>query len=170
MPGNFAALVPVLPGRERDLRAAISAFGTGEHSPFAAVPGTHIARLLVLDAFGGADEPRRHLRPALLALSALVDGAFEDWLSTMCATLGEVGDGIWAHCSGWPGPDRTSTAAWLAGYRIRLEVSIVGNPDAPVDRVEAALRQRRSLLRLALDAPDLPAAELRARYEQEVRA
>jgi hypothetical protein len=168
--GNFSALVPVLPGHERELRAAIDALGTGEDSPFAAVAGTHITRLVILDAFGGPSEPRRRLRPALLTFSAMVDGPVEAWLRAMCTTLGAVGDCLWTHCSGWPGPDPAATAVWLGSFRIRLDVSLVGNPNASVEQVEKALRQRRNLLNLALEARHLSPAELRRRYETEVRA
>jgi hypothetical protein len=166
---NVSALIPVLPGHERDLRLVIEALPGGGQSPFAAVPGTHVARLVVLGAFGGPAEARRRLHPALLALSAMVDGSFDAWLRSMCTVLGPAGDAVWAHCAGWPGPGPTATAHWLHRFRIRMHVSIIGNPGATVPVVDQSLRQRANLLALALEAPRLSPEELRHRYETTVR-
>jgi hypothetical protein len=161
---NVSALVPVLSGHEPDLRRAIEALPTGDRSPFAAVPGTHVARLVVLESFGGpADSPRR-LHPPLLALSALVDGPFDAWLRSMCTVLGSTGDGLWCHCAGWPAEAPSITGTWLHTFRIRMHVSLVGNPGVSVDDVHAALQRRSDLLDLALEAGRLSPGELRHRY------
>ena len=166
---NFSALIPVLPGHERDLKVAVEALPGRDESPFAAVPGTHVARLVVLDSFGGPAIPRRRLHPALLALSAMVDGPFDAWLDSMCVALGPTGDALWVHCAGWPGPGPGATARWLHGFRVpKLHTSIIGNPGALVPDVEKGLRQRAALLELAL-AGRLPPDELRRRYNTTVR-
>jgi len=166
---NLALLVPIRPGAERDLRRAVEALPSGDGSPFAVVPGTHVARLVVLGAMGSASAPKRRLHPALLSLSALVDGPSKEWLRMMCDTLGPTGDGLWAHCAGWPGPGPAATALWLSRFQIRLHMDIVGNPSASVTEVEEALRKRAVLLDLALEARGLPPEELRELYRASVQ-
>jgi hypothetical protein len=165
---NVSALIPILSGHERDLRLAVEALPDHDQSPFAGVPGTHVARLVVLDSFGGPATPRRRLHPALLALSVMIDGPFDAWLDSMCTALGPTGEALWVHCAGWPGPGPAVTARWLYGFRIRLHTSIVGNPGALRPEVEKGLRQRAALLELAL-AGRLPADDLRQRYGRTVR-
>jgi hypothetical protein len=164
----FTALVPVRPGDEPALRRRLATLdpdgaGTG---PFASVPGTHVVRLSVVDTFGARSEGHRRLHPALLMISSLVDGPVEDWLRTMAATLGTTGDALWAHCSGWPGPGPASTARWLAAFRLRMHICLVGHPDPTVAEMERALDRQRRLRDLAIRAQTLTPKELRAAYDE----
>ena len=163
-PELFGLLVPIRPEHELELRHAVEALPADDRSPFSAVPGTHVARLVIIRAMGARNAPRRRLHPSLLSFSGLVDGPLNDWLLTMCRSLGATGDALWNCCSGWPGPGPAATALWLRRFRIRLHTSIVGNTGASVDEVEAALRTRSSLLDLAVAAPGLTPGELRDRY------
>ena len=165
----LSLLIPVTAGREQEVRRAIEAFPVGAESPFASVPGTHVARLVVIDAFGSTALIPRRLHPSVLLLSALVDGDVRRWLLAMCQALGASGDEIWEHCGGWPGNGPATTARWLAGFRIRMHKSIVGNPEASVEAVQQALRRRDNLLQLAIHEGRLGPRELRRQYRTTVQ-
>jgi len=164
-PDIFGALIPVRPGHEKPLRALLGGLDAGWRSPFADVPGTHLARLVVLRSFGSRAEPRRRLHPALLAFSAMVDGPVDAWLGKMCVNLGAEGDRVWSHCAGWPGPEAAACARWLLSLRLRMHASVIGNPGAPVDEVLGALDRREVLRTLALRRGSVSPADLRSAYE-----
>ena len=76
---NFVSLMPILPGRERRVRAKAQALGS-DTSPFRAVPGTHFARLAVLDRRTAAFHPRQTvtMRNSWLLFAVDFDGEFAD--------------------------------------------------------------------------------------------
>lgn len=164
----FIALVPIRPGDEPSLRQTLEAFDPERigASPFAAVPGTHVVRLAVIETFGARNEGHRRLHPALLSFSVLVDGPVDAWLRSMGATLGPTGDALWAHCSGWPGPGPAATGRWLLSFRLRMHTYVIGHPEPTVDDVTLALRRQRSLRELAIRAQTLTPKALRAAYDE----
>jgi hypothetical protein len=164
---TFAALIPIQPESVGSLRAVLQGLGpdTAGGSPFAGVPGTHAVRLAVLDSFGSRAQSPRRLHPALLSISALVDGPVTYWLRSMGAVLQDGGDSIWAHCSGWPGPGPAVTARWLLGFEIRTHECIIAHPAATADQIVDALRQQRDLQALAVRARALKPKELRQQYD-----
>jgi hypothetical protein len=109
-------------------RAAVAAL----RAPFAAVPGTHLARLQVLTP------PARRWRGrprSYLLLAAEHDGAPEAWLAAAAPLL----DGVLAHCAFWPGADDPAAVMrWARERAVTAGFSVVA-VDATVDEVGAAL-------------------------------
>jgi hypothetical protein len=75
---NMVSLMPILPGYEGRTRARIEALPTDADSPFRKVPGTHFARLAVLDRRTAAFHPRHAvtLKNSWLMLAVDFDGDF----------------------------------------------------------------------------------------------
>jgi hypothetical protein len=75
---NLVSLMPILPGYERRARARIQALPSDAASPFRTVPGTHFARLAVLDRRSAAFHPRQTvtMRNSWLLLAVDFDGDF----------------------------------------------------------------------------------------------
>jgi hypothetical protein len=75
---NMVSVMPILPGCETSTRARIAALPTNASSPFRVVPGTHFARLAVLDRQAAAFHPRNAvaLRNSWLLLAVDFDGDF----------------------------------------------------------------------------------------------
>jgi hypothetical protein len=163
----FTALTPIVPGREADLRRTLAGLPAGELSPLERVPGTHVARWVVLESLGMLDSARRRpLRPAQLLFSAALDGPLESWLGGLLAGLGPAATAIWSHCLRWPATgERDAVANWLREHRVGNTVPFVGHPDATVGQIGEALDRRARLLRLAIHAQGLPPVELRKAYE-----
>lgn len=124
-------------GEDDAARAALHALD----EPFARVPGTHLARLQVLQP--PARRWRGRPRPYLL-LAAEHDGAVELWLAAAAPEL----DAVLAHCAFWPGAgDPSEVLRWARERLVDVGFSVVAT-DATVAQVGAALERRDEVRRL----------------------
>ena len=135
-----------LRGGEADAaRAAIATLG----EPFRDVPGTHLARLQVL-------EDRQ------LLLAADYDGALEPWL---IAAAGQL-EPVLAHCAFWPGADKPAeVVAWARERSFPAGFSVVGAPHATVQEICEALALRERLTGFAAEAEGLDDEALHAAWK-----
>ena len=163
---TISLLSPIAAGHEEAVRATLATFerGTG---PFVKVPGTHVARFVVINWLGTGDPTRRRrLRPARLLFSAVVDGPVEGWLWGMFEKQGPVVETVWRHCSGWPAAEeRQARARWLLDQRLAITYPLVAN-DATVAEIQHGLKRRDALRGLKAKASLLTPAELRAAYDK----
>jgi hypothetical protein len=140
----FILLAPLRGGEAEAARAAIDALD----EPFARVPGTHLARVQVLEG--------RHL-----LLAADHDGRLEPWLAAAAREL----DAVLEHCAFWPGADKPAeVVAWARERSLPAGFSVVGSPDATVEQVGEALALRERLLRFAAETEGLDDAALHAAW------
>src|SRR3954470_21671314 len=98
-----AALVGIARVREGKAcaaRAAGAADWSGGGSPFAAVAGTHLARLQVLRP---PARRRRRAPAAHVLLAADVDAPLWPWLERLRAAAGTQLDAVLGHCAFYPG-------------------------------------------------------------------
>jgi hypothetical protein len=108
---GLTILSPILGGYTKEvahdmiLRKYLSHMPNGEHSPFAKVPGTHFARLVVMDdvVFVGSPTQEEHLNSAYLVFTSDFDGDLDNYLQSMASVIPEVLDAIWSNCVGYPG-------------------------------------------------------------------
>lgn len=148
---GLVAALPIAPGREDDLRAAIAGLGPGgTASPLRAVPGLHFARLAVLDRtrIGWHPEPadRLETRCSYLLFAADHDAA-PPWDAADRAMLEAVWDAlpaemaaVWSHCAGFPSsPDAASFASYVLRGRAPVLREFIDCPDQPLESVLAAL-------------------------------
>jgi hypothetical protein len=141
----FILLAQLRGGEAEAARASIRALG----QPFARVPGTHLARLQVLED--------RHL---LMAVDH--DGALEPWLLAAAREL----DGVLAHCAFWPGADNLAeVVTWARDRSLPAGFSVVGSPHATVEEVGEALALRERLARFAAETEGLDDAALHAAWK-----
>jgi hypothetical protein len=141
----FILLAPLRGGEAEAARAAIRALG----QPFARVPGTHLARVQVLE-------------DGRLLLAADHDGPLEPWL---LATAREL-DTVLAHCAFWPGADNPpEVVRWARDRSLPAGFSVVGSPHATVEQVGEALALRERLARFAAATEGLDDAALHAAWK-----
>jgi hypothetical protein len=149
-------VLATLRGGEADAARAASA---ALEEPFARIPGTHMARVQVLQP-----RPRRFRGRSrhYVLLAADHDGAPEPWLAAMAPEL----DSVLSHCAFWPGPgDPAEVVRWARARELRVGFSIVGSPQATVEQVDAALKLREWLGRFAAESAGLDDAALHAAWE-----
>jgi hypothetical protein len=116
-------------GEAAAARAAIDALD----EPFRAVPGTHLARVQVL-------EDRE------LLLAADYDGRLEPWLMAAAGQL----DSVLSHCAFWPGADKPAEVVeWARERSFPAGFSVVGAPSATVEEIGHALSLRERLRHFA---------------------
>ncbi len=155
-------------GHEEPVRRALHAFKKSSgSSPFADVPGTHVARFVVMNWLGTGDPTsRKRLRPTRLLFSAVVDGPAEAWLWGLFEKQGPAFEEVWHHCVGWP--ERTDSSArscWLLDQRLTNTHGIVAH-DATVSEICRGLALRDALRDVAATPASCPPAELRAAYRR----
>jgi hypothetical protein len=111
---GLTILAPILederatPSHDLQIRKYLATLPTGEDSPFASVPGTHLCRLVVMDdvVFVGAPSSEEHLNSKYLIFECNLDfgpGGLEEYLRGMAEHAAEHLGAVWSHCVGYPG-------------------------------------------------------------------
>jgi hypothetical protein len=93
------------PSHDLQIRNYLAKLSTREDSPFARAPGTHLARLVVMDdvIYVGMPSCEEHLKSKYLILESNLDGDLDTYLAGLAANIPEHLDAIWKHCVGYPG-------------------------------------------------------------------
>jgi hypothetical protein len=103
------------------LREHLSHMDRHDGSPFARVPGTHFARLVVMGdvVFVGSPSKIDHLASHYLIFTSDFDGDLDTYLRTMAQAIPAELDQIWKHCVGYPG---AADAGKFADYMKKCQV------------------------------------------------
>jgi hypothetical protein len=148
---GFVALLPVRSDGEAPLRRAVCALGDAEGSPFRTVPGTHFARLAVLDKFVSYEGKEIELRSTWVLFAVDFDGefgerefvarrmdrtAFNDYADRLyqCAEL----TAVWEQCYGYPAAPE-AFADWLWTGVCKRFVMYRDYPDRTLSEILEAL-------------------------------
>jgi hypothetical protein len=93
------------PSHDLQIRDYLASLPTDERSPFALAPGTHLARLAVMDdvIYVGAPACEEHLHSKYLVFESNCDSDLEGYLRGLAASVPHHLDAIWSHCVGYPG-------------------------------------------------------------------
>ncbi len=93
------------PSHDLQIRNYLAQLDTREGSPFALAPGTHLARLVVMDdvIYVGMPACEEHLKSKYLVFESNLDGDLDTYLGGLADTVPEHMDAIWQHCVGYPG-------------------------------------------------------------------
>ncbi len=107
----FTIMTPVLRDHDGDvshvlaLRNHLRSLPADQRSPLAQVPGTHMARLVVMDdvPYPGAPSDEDHLGSAYLLFVADVDGELDPYLASLARGARPFVEAVWSHCVAYPG-------------------------------------------------------------------
>ena len=93
------------PSHDLQIRNYLATLPTDQRSPFALAPGTHLARLVVMDdvIYVGSPAHEEHLKSKYLILESNCDGDLDTYLTGLATTVPHHLDAIWSHCVGYPG-------------------------------------------------------------------
>jgi hypothetical protein len=162
----LTVLTPILDGHREELTEHLNALPEGAASPLARVPGTHLARWLVIDdvKFQGAGQRRRdRLGASRLLFTSNFDGELDPYLDGLRTGLGADADAVWAHCRAYPGHGE-GFAGWIKAHALECALFFGAYGDHTVEEVHRNLEARSSLIEFALEAQPLGAADLKARF------
>ena len=155
---SLTVLAPVRNGQLGALGATLEGW-PADPSPLGQVPGTHMARFLVVP----------HLRrsngaplddTAYLLFGAEFDGPYDQYVDALVASP-EV-RAAFAHCAG--AREDGDLRVYLEDYRITPGYSVVAYPNTSLDEVQSALELRRRVAEFAIRARGLRGAELKREW------
>jgi hypothetical protein len=164
---SLTVLTPILPGHQDELTAQLEAFGDGAASPLSRVPGTHIARWVVIPGVihqGAGQRKRDTLTPRLL-FSSNHDGDVGAYLEGLRTGMGADADAVWSHCRDYPGhEDGPGFAKWMRDHMLESALFFAAYGGMTVEQVVANLDRRRKLLELVTASPRPRGADLKTRF------
>jgi len=93
------------PSHDLQIRKYLASLPCREDSPFALAPGTHLARLVVMDdvIYVGMPACEEHLNSKYLIFESNCDGDLDGYLHGLADSIPHHLDAIWKHCVGYPG-------------------------------------------------------------------
>ena len=166
----LTVLTPILDGHVQELTGHLEALPEGPQSPMARVPGTHLARWVVIDQVKYQGHGQRH-RDALssprLLFTSNFDGPLDPYLEALRTSLGADADAVWDHCRGYPGhEDAAGFASYLRSHALEAALFFAAYGGHTLEQVRANLDERARLIEFALGAQGLAAADLKARFQE----
>ena len=163
----LTVLTPIEHGREEALSAYLDALGDGDGSPLARVPGTHLARWVVIGQVKQQQGQRRKdaLKAPRLLFTSNFDGPLDAYLEALRIGLAGDADAIWGNCTGYPGhQDAAGFPAWIRHHQIEAALFFGAYGEQTVPAVHANLAARTGLIEFALETQALDPAALKARF------
>jgi hypothetical protein len=166
----LTVLTPILEGHEQPLAEHLGALGDGDASPLARVPGTHIARWVIIDEvkYQGAGQ-RRHdkLSAPRLLFSSNFDGDLDAYLEGLRTGMAAEADAIWGHCRDYRGHgDAGAFRDYMRSHQLEAALFFAAYGEQTVADVRRNVALRRQLIDFALEAQQLDAGDLKARFEE----
>jgi hypothetical protein len=166
----LSVLAPIRDGQEGPLTELLESWGDGDASPLSRVPGTHIARFVVIPdvVYQGAGQRKRDRLTPRLLFSSNHDGELSAYLEGLRTHMGADADAVWSHCRGYPGHhDGPAFAAWMQAHQLEAALFFAAYGGMTVEQVQSNLARRRKLLDLAVGARQLPPDDLKTRFMED---
>lgn len=168
-PSQFTAITPILATRRDDLTAVFDKLRQRSLSPFADVPGVHMARFEIIDSIpaGGLRPVTRACDPAGLLFGVSHDGTLRELVARMGRTMADSCDQVWECCAEYPGSANVDLlVGWLRRHSVAAQLAFRTH-DASREQIETALDRRRRLRAFAARSVSLDPAALQAAFKAE---
>jgi hypothetical protein len=136
------------PSHDLQIRKYLASLPTDEGSPFAVAPGTHLARLVVMDdvIYVGMPACEEHLKSKYLVFESNCDGDLDDYLRGLAASVPEQLDAIWCHCVGYPGAGNVAAfVEYMKACQIETTFYFAAVNDKSVPETLRALQTQRAV-------------------------
>ena len=159
---GLTLLCPILmdehasPSHDLQIRETLAALPRGGDSPFARAPGTHLARLVVMDdvIFVGSPAHEEHLNSKYLIFETNCDDDAAQYFSLLARSIPETLDAVWSHCTGYPGAaDVSRFVAYMQSCQIETTFFFAAVNDKTVPQTLAALGTQRAVADLIARHP-----------------
>jgi hypothetical protein len=149
------------------LRKHLATLENDNRSPFARVPGTHFARLVVMDdvVFVGSPSREEHLRSPYLVFTSDFDGDLDAYLGSMARDVPNEVDTIWKHCAGYPGSeDAGKFSAYMKRCQVKTTFYFADVNDKTLGQTLKALQVKSELADFIVRNQGQPAAQLQQAF------
>jgi hypothetical protein len=150
-----------VPSHDLQIRQYLASLPLGPDSPFAIAPGTHLARLVVMDdvIYVGMPACEEHLKSKYLVFEANCDGDLEPYLTGLANSIPEYLDAIWRHCVGYPGAkDVNAFIRYMKACQLETTFYFAAVDDKSVPQTLRALQTQRAVSKFIAEhqghAPD----------------
>lgn len=137
-----------VPSHDLQIRYHLSNLPPDSNSPFAIAPGTHLARLVVLDdvIYVGMPTCEEHLRSKYLIFEGNCDRDIEAYFTGLAQAVPEELDAIWGHCQGYPGSaNRDALLTYMKRCQIETTFFFAPVNDKTVAQTISALQTQRAV-------------------------
>jgi len=159
------------PSHDLQIRNYLATLDTGTASPFAIAPGTHMARLVVMDdvIFVGSPSIEEHLQSKYLIFESNLDGDLDTYLRGLVDAVPRHLDAVWSHCAGYPG---SSNAQAFVDYMKACQITTtfffaaVNNKSLP--QTLRALQTQRAVTGFIASHQGMDPVRLQAEFNQFV--
>lgn len=151
---GLTLLCPILndesarPSHDLQIREYLSKLTADSESPFAVAPGTHLARLVVMDdvIYVGMPACEEHLKSKYLVLESNFDGDLDNYLMGLATTIPEHLDAIWSHCNGYPGSaDNAKFIQYMKNCQLETTFLFAAVNNKTVTQTLVALQTQRAV-------------------------
>lgn len=161
------------PSHDLQIRKYLATLPTGEESPFALAPGTHLCRLVVMDdvIYVGMPACEEHLASKYLIfesnLDANGDGELENYLRGLAERIPQHLDAIWGHCVGYPGAaDAKAFVDYMKACQIETTFFFAAVNNKSVPETLRALQTQRAVADFIASHQGMEPAQLQTEFVQ----
>jgi hypothetical protein len=157
------------PSHDLQIRKYLATLPTGEQSPFALAPGTHLARLVVMDdvIYVGMPACEEHLKSKYLVFESNCDGELDNYLAGLAASVPEQLDAIWSHCVGYPGAaNRQAFIDYMKACQLETTFYFAAVNDKSVPETLRALQTQHAVADFISNHQGMEPAQLQAEFAQ----
>lgn len=159
----------VVPSHDLQIRKYLASLSTGEDSPFALAPGTHLARLVVMDdvIYVGMPACEEHLKSKYLVFESNCDGDLESYLAGLARNAPQHLDAIWSHCVGYPAAaDTQAFIRYMKACQIETTFFFAAVTDKSVTQTLRALQTQRAVADFIADHQGMPPQQLQIEFDR----
>ena len=158
-----------VPSHDLQIREYLAELPTGEESPFALAPGTHLARLVVMDdvIYVGAPSCEEHLHSKYLVFESNCDGELDHYLAGLAANVPQHLDAIWSHCVGYPGASNPQAFIdYMKACQLETTFYFAAINDKSVPQTLAALQTQRAVADFIASHQGMGPAQLQKEFTE----
>ena len=176
---GLTLLCPILndekasPSHDLQIRDYLSKLTADSASPFAIAPGTHLARLVVMDdvVYVGMPACEEHLKSKYLVFESNLDGDLDTYLTGLATSIPEHIDAIWSHCNGYPGcADKARFVQYMKSCQLKTTFFFAAVNDKSVTQTLAALQTQRAVARFIAEHQGVSPAETQRDFIEFLKA
>jgi hypothetical protein len=169
---GFLAMTAIKPGEEDALRAYLEGFRDRGERPLQKVPGTHMARFVIVEKFNCKPSYKQR-RPETIACASLcfssnLDGPIDAYLDVLCERLQPEAQEIWGRCCGAPATcEGQALKDFLKHNQVDCGFFYAAYGEATVQQVKDGLAQREKLIDFATRHQGVAADKLQQAFLEE---